>query len=446
MNRFVFRSLPFLRAVGRQYRFDKNIGRTVVARFLSTTSPPSSPSSISPLDNPAFSHSSQPSPSPTVTDSLHSTPESPPSVIVNNSEYPVANVVTPEAATASINATPNVTEGTSNIADILTTDAAAVIADATEVTDAVANVTAAASSSWSDMMLTPATTLLTTMHDWTGLPWWGSIVLSTLVIRTTLLPVTLLTMKNSALMGALKDDIAERREAVMTAMKSGDRTLAAVRQAEMQTFMRDAGVAPLRVLVGPLAQFPVFVSLFVGIRRLALNDPSFATGGISWFSDLSVMDPYYVLPVICGGTLFAMTEMGGDTGAKMTPQMKMVMRSVAGLSIPMTYWFPTAVFCYWIPNNIFSVVLAKATRSATGQRVLGLKINPATIPGTRAFRQLEAMKVRGGNTITNEAIDPAIAAASYAKKPTIPSADTVKPVLMKTRPSKKKLKITRNKS
>lgn len=252
-----------------------------------------------------------------------------------------------------------------------------------------------------------------------------------------------MTMRNSAKMTALKGDIAERREAVMTVVRSGNRAAAAEKQKEMQQFMRDAGVAPMKVLVGPLAQFPVFISFFVGLRRLSQSEPGFTDGGVAWFVDLASRDPTYLLPILCGATLVAMTEVGGDSGStSMTKQMRMTMRGVAVLSVPMTYWFPSAVFCYWIPNNLFSIALGSAIRTKAIKRILGLEVDLRTIKGTRAAKEYSAKLAREqGMKGPERRMDQAVAAASYAKLGggALGNISTVKPVLLKQRPTKKKV-------
>lgn len=42
------------------------------------------------------------------------------------------------------------------------------------------------------------------------------------------------------------------------------------------------------------------------------------TGGILWFSDLSIADPTYALPVVAAMTMIATIELGGDTGSSTT--------------------------------------------------------------------------------------------------------------------------------
>lgn len=60
-------------------------------------------------------------------------------------------------------------------------------------------------------------------------------------------------------------------------------------------------VAPL------LAQGPLFICLFLAIKRMALL-PSFETGGAAWFTNLAVADPLYIMPLLSGATFLATVE------------------------------------------------------------------------------------------------------------------------------------------
>jgi YidC/Oxa1 family membrane protein insertase len=316
-------------------------------------------------------------------------------------------------------------------------DATDLAASAETASEVVAGPVAAVGDSFSlsDALLTPATSFITNLHEASGLPWWGTIVLATLSVRTMILPVSIYTMRNASKMAAIQDDLKSMREEIMTAMKSGNRPLAEKKQAAQREFMAAAGVSPGRVLIGPLLQFPVFISFFVGIRRMAAENPEFVSGGLAWFADLSSKDTTFGLPVLAGATLFAMTELGGDTGTKMTPTMRMAMRFVAVASVPLTSWMPAAVFCYWIPNNIFSVCLGGAMRSPILKKRLGLAVDPVSIVGTKAAAR--AAREKGLASLGN--VSPSEAASSYmrinVKTPdTAAIAAVSKPVLLSTRP------------
>ena len=58
-------------------------------------------------------------------------------------------------------------------------------------------------------------------------------------------------------------------------------------------------------------QIPVFVSVFFGLRQLTnLPVMSLKDGGMLWFTDLSVADPYCILPAITSLTMLATIEVG----------------------------------------------------------------------------------------------------------------------------------------
>jgi YidC/Oxa1 family membrane protein insertase len=277
--------------------------------------------------------------------------------------------------------------------------------------DAAVQVAVSVSSTWSDVLLHPATSFLNYAHDFSGLPWWATIVAATIGARALLLPVSLYTMRNAARMAAIQDDLKVMREDVMASMRAGNRQAAGQQQQDQRDFLRAAGVSPGKLLLGPLVQFPVFISFFVAIRRLSQSDPAFATGGAAWFLDLAASDPIFVLPVMAGLTLGLMTELGGDTGTKMTGQMKNVIRGMAVLSVPMTAWFPSAIFCYWIPNNLFSVCLSSASRVPAMRQVMGLNPDLSAIPGTRAAIQARKAMIAQPPPVSAE-----VAAVSYMRK------------------------------
>ena len=65
----------------------------------------------------------------------------------------------------------------------------------------------------------------------------------------------------------------------------------------------------LQSILGPLAQLPLFISFFFAIRGMSyLPVESFKTGGYLWFQDLTLYDPYFVLPFICSFSMLASIE------------------------------------------------------------------------------------------------------------------------------------------
>jgi YidC/Oxa1 family membrane protein insertase len=88
---------------------------------------------------------------------------------------------------------------------------------------------------------------------------------------------------------------------------------------------------------------PLFISLFLAVRDMsAIPIPGMTKQGVLWFTDLSVPDPYMILPVVAGLGFLAVLEVGaeaGGMGGMSGVGIKNVMRGVAMLSIPFTAYF-----------------------------------------------------------------------------------------------------------
>lgn len=230
-----------------------------------------------------------------------------------------------------------------------------------------------------------------------------------------MLPLSLYTMRNAAKVGAIQEDLKGIRDDMMLAIKGGNQPLAAKKQEEQQALMRSVGVAPSTILIGPLSQFPIMISFFIGIRKMSESNPDFAAGGVAWFQNLSLADPYIGLPLMSAATMLLMTELGGgsESGTVMTPTMKMAMRAVATISVPLTSWMPAALFCYWIPSNLFSALLSGSLQRFPGlKRVMGVAVDPAALPGTKAAAR--AARISGQASV-GKPISASAAASSYVK-------------------------------
>ncbi|CAB1345348.1 unnamed protein product, partial [Coregonus sp. 'balchen'] len=89
---------------------------------------------------------------------------------------------------------------------------------------------------------------------------------------------------------------------------------------------------------------PVFISFFIALRKMSyLPVPSMQTGGCLWFFDLTAADPFYILPIAVTGTMFAILELGAESGVD-NPNlkaMKTVFRIMPFVILPLTINFPT---------------------------------------------------------------------------------------------------------
>lgn len=133
----------------------------------------------------------------------------------------------------------------------------------------------------------------------TGLPWWSVIVLTTVGARAALLPLVARSMASAARLAPIQPQIAEIRAEMDRARVARD-TLALQRTAlKQRALFAKAGVNPLDSVLTAAAQITVQFGFFIGLRRMcALPVAQLADGGFGVLADLTVPDPYYILPIV----------------------------------------------------------------------------------------------------------------------------------------------------
>ncbi|XP_059614861.1 mitochondrial inner membrane protein OXA1L [Phlebotomus argentipes] len=198
------------------------------------------------------------------------------------------------------------------------------------------------------------------LHIGLDLPWWGVIAIGTVTVRTLLFPLVLVAQRNAAKMNNHMPQMQVLQMKMTEARQSGNQMDSARYGQELMMFMKEKQMNPIKNMVVPLAQAPLFISFFMGLRAMA-NTPveSMKEGGIFWFTDLTVCDPYYIMPIITSATMALTIELGTDS-ARMSSQnmqtMRYVLRALPLIIIPFTLKFPAAILTYWCCSNFISLV------------------------------------------------------------------------------------------
>jgi YidC/Oxa1 family membrane protein insertase len=119
---------------------------------------------------------------------------------------------------------------------------------------------------------------------------------------------------------------------------------------EMMALYRDEKVNPLGGCLPILIQIPVFIALYwVLMESIQLRHAPF----YGWIHDLSAMDPYYVLPVLMGGSMFLQQRL---SPAPPDPTQAKVMMFMPVIFTVMFLNFPSGLVLYWLVNNCLSIL------------------------------------------------------------------------------------------
>ncbi|XP_046411901.1 mitochondrial inner membrane protein OXA1L [Neodiprion virginianus] len=216
------------------------------------------------------------------------------------------------------------------------------------------------------------------LHIGLGLPWWGTIMIGTICVRLLVFPLVIKAQRNSAKMNNYMPQVQYLQAKMTEAREYGNDFDAARYGQDLYTFMKSKGISPLKSALVPLVQAPFFVSFFMALRGMA-NAPveSLRTGGLWWFTDLTIPDQYYLLPLITSATMYVTIKIGAD-GLKLDTLgpgfMAHAIKAIPIIMFPFIMHFDGAILVYWTSTNFISL----------GQAML-LKV-----PSVRTFFKIEA--------------------------------------------------------
>lgn len=229
------------------------------------------------------------------------------------------------------------------------------------------------------------------LHISANFPWWGTIVIATLIGRLAMFPLVINTQRHAAEMAKYMPLVQEKQQLLTEARQCGDHYQSAIYANELYVLMKEKGLSPFKSMRTALIQAPLFISFFLSLREMAnLPVESFKTGGLWWFTDLTLPDPYYILPVVMGITLVAIIEVGTDTAALHTSMgnAKYMLRCAPIIVVPLALSFPSAILCYWTMTNFFSLLQVAVLRIPYVRQTLKLpaKVKPvSTMTGKKPF-------------------------------------------------------------
>lgn len=171
--------------------------------------------------------------------------------------------------------------------------------------------------------------------------WGAAILLVTLCVKAFFFYPSAISYRSMAKMRALAPEIAKLKE------QFGD-DRAKMSQGMMELYKREKA-NPLSGCFPIIIQMPVFIGLYwMLMETVELRHAPF----ILWIQDLSVQDPYFVLPLLMGATMF-IQQMLNPTPPD--PMQAKIMKMLPVVFTVFFLWFPAGLVLYWVCNNVLSI-------------------------------------------------------------------------------------------
>ncbi len=194
---------------------------------------------------------------------------------------------------------------------------------------------------WFTFAAKPLFALLSWLHDIFG-NWGWAIIALTAIIRIVLYPLTYKGMVSMQKMKELAPKLKELKE------KYG-KDPQKLNAMTMEMYKKH-GANPLGGCLPMLLQIPIFFALY----RTLLNAVELqGAPWILWIDDLSRMDPYYVLPILMGASMFLQQRMTPNNFTD--PMQEKVFKYLPIIFTFFFVTFPSGLVLYWFVNNLFSI-------------------------------------------------------------------------------------------
>lgn len=194
---------------------------------------------------------------------------------------------------------------------------------------------------WLTVISAPLFWTLKWIDRWVG-NWGWSIIILTLLIKLVFYPLSAASYRSMAQMKKVQPKLQSIKE------RYGD-DKQKLNQAMMELYKTEK-INPLGGCLPILIQIPVFLALYwVLLESVELRQAPF----VLWIRDLSTRDPYFVLPIIMGITMYAQQLLNPQPPDPVQRRIFMIMPVVF---TTMFLFFPAGLVLYWTVNNLLSIL------------------------------------------------------------------------------------------
>ncbi|KAA0913395.1 membrane protein insertase YidC [Psychrobacter sp. ANT_WB68] len=171
--------------------------------------------------------------------------------------------------------------------------------------------------------------------------WGWSIILLTLLVKIALMWVSNKSYYSMAKMRAIAPRLAILKE------EHGDDRMKMSQ--EMMAIYKEEKVNPMAGCLPILMQMPIFLALYwVLVESVELRHAPW----ILWIRDLSAMDPWFILPLLMGASMFIQQQLNPQPA---DPMQAKVMKFLPIIFTAFMLFFPAGLVLYWTVNNLFSM-------------------------------------------------------------------------------------------
>jgi YidC/Oxa1 family membrane protein insertase len=193
---------------------------------------------------------------------------------------------------------------------------------------------------WFAIIAEPMHVVLTWFHGLVG-NWGLAIILLVIVVKSIFFYPSAISYRSMANMRKLQPKLEKLKQEV-----GDDRQKLGVAMMELY---RSEKVNPMAGCLPIILQMPFFIALYwVLVESVSLRQAPF----ILWIHDLAIPDPYFILPLLMGVSMFFQQRLNP---APVDPMQKRIMSALPVVFAVFFSFFPAGLVLYWLTNNVVSI-------------------------------------------------------------------------------------------
>ncbi|XP_055528709.1 cytochrome c oxidase assembly protein COX18, mitochondrial [Wyeomyia smithii] len=248
---------------------------------------------------------------------------------------------------------------------------------------------------------------LVSLHDCSGLPWWASIVVSTILVRSAVtLPLAIyqnkIVVRLEQISLEMPDIVKKLKVETAYAIKKFQWTEEQARimynhslKKQWNNLVIRENCHPLKTMVVLWGQIPLWVFMSVAIRNMVylLPDPSsinaqvtfteLTLGGFGWIPNLTVVDSSLILPVAMGLINFAIIEIQQAVRTKQNSKLQTILtnlfRGLCVIMVPVAATVPSCLCLYWVTSSACGLAQNLLLMSPRFKRLVGVPLVPSEL-------------------------------------------------------------------
>ncbi|KAI0891270.1 60Kd inner membrane protein-domain-containing protein [Annulohypoxylon nitens] len=230
------------------------------------------------------------------------------------------------------------------------------------------------------------------LYIYTGMPWWAVLATTALIFRAVMFVPTLKSAKHQAALAAIgqhPDYLQAKAEFDEAVYRTRDPLAQKNARIKMMRVKDESGASMIKSLAA-FWSFPFSWGMFRLVRGMAaIPVPSMEHGGMFWFTDFTVHDPFYILPLTSVAVTVLMFKQ--TQAANITPQTEMARAMQKGMVYVLppvmflaTAWLPAGLQWFFLMFSGASIIQTTATLNPAIRRWAGIPPLPTKPRGVAA--------------------------------------------------------------